>query len=367
MSASPRILISGYYGYANAGDEAMLGGLAAGFREVAPEAELVVLSGDPESTIREHGLMAVPRDLRSAWHHARTSDLLISGGGGLLQDATSWASPFYYLAVIRVARRARKPVAFIGQSIGPLSRSWIRWAVRRELAGVRVIAVRDVQSRQALLGLGLAREVEVTADLAFLLPPPTPEIVAMVRQKVGLEGDDEPVLGVALRPRVGYGADEELAERLGAEIGVAAEQLGLRPVFLPMQPSQDSAFARTAASTVSRGAPLVAPGLTAAELHGLVTSCDLLVGMRLHSLVFATLGAVPYVGISYDPKVDGLLETLGLTPATSVQQLDLKALAREIKRTWEDRDARKGELARKRESLRAAARRNVELALSVLS
>jgi len=231
---------------------------------------------------------------------------------------------------------------------------------------VHVIAVRDTQSRQALLGLGLAREVEVTADLAFLVPPPTPETVALVREKAGLQSDGEPVLGVALRPRVGAGADEGFAERLGAEIGLVADELGLRPVFLPMHPSEDVPFARTAASTVSRGAPLVAPALTAAELHALVASCDLVVGMRLHSLVFAALAAVPFLGISYDPKVDGLLETLGLTPATSVNQLDLRALMREMKRTWENRDARSGELALKRESLRAAARRNIELAVAAL-
>jgi polysaccharide pyruvyl transferase WcaK-like protein len=88
--------------------------------------------------------------------------------------------------------------------------------------------------------------------------------------------------------------------------------------------------------------------------------------MRLHSLVFAAMGAVPCVGISYDPKVDGLLETFGMTAATSVKQLDLKAVVREMKQTWDNREARKDELALKRDALRAAAHRNIELALAAL-
>jgi polysaccharide pyruvyl transferase CsaB len=366
MSTPARVLISGYYGFGNAGDEAMLGGLAAGLREVAPGSELVVLSGDPESTMREHGLVAVPRNLRSAWRQAKATDLLISGGGGLLQDATSWRSPLYYLAVIGAARRVGKPVAFVGQSVGPPKRRWVRWAVQRELARVQVIAVRDTHSREALLRLGVMRDVQVTADLAFLLPAPTPESMAKAREKAGLKAPEEPALGIALRPRVGVAQDEELAERLGAEIGLVSAQLGLRPVFLSMQPSQDVAFARTAASTVAQGEPLVAPAMTAQELLALITSCDLVVGMRLHALAFAALGAVPLVGISYDPKVDGLLEELGLARASSVERLDLRGLAREMRHAWEEREARAEALASRREALRAAARRNVELALAAL-
>ena len=172
MSAAPRFLVSGYYGFGNAGDEAILAGLVEGFRQLHPTAELTVLSGNPADTMAEHGVIAVPRDLRSVRRQVRLSDVVISGGGGLLQDATSWRSPLYYLATIHLARSAGRPVAFLGQSIGPLRRPWVGLLVRRALSQVEAVSVRDELSRDTLVRLGLSRQVAVTADLAFLLPKP---------------------------------------------------------------------------------------------------------------------------------------------------------------------------------------------------
>ncbi len=360
-----KVLVSGYYGFGNAGDEAILAGLIEGFRQLAPAAELVVLSGNPAATMAEHGVIAVPRGLRSARRQARQCDLLVSGGGGLLQDVTSWWSPLYYLAIIKFARQARRPVACIGHSFGPLRRLLIRRVTRAVLSGVQVIAVRDERSREALTELGLARPVEVTADLAFLLPQPTPEEVAAARRLAGLNEDSGPVAAVALRP-CPSGGPPDLVARLGAVIGKVCAELQIRPLLVPMQPSQDIPFAREAAQAMP-GEPLVAPAMSARQVLALFAGCNLMIGMRLHALVFAALAGVPLVGISYDPKVDGLLEQLGVNAATSVARLDEKALSRAIQEAWQTRTERTRSLAGQVERLRAMALRNVELALGVVA
>lgn len=370
MSSPPRVLVSGYYGCGNAGDEAMLAGLIEGFRQLAPQAELVVLSGNPAGTTAEHAVMAVPRGLRSTWRQVRMSDLLVSGGGGLLQDVTSWRSPLYYLAVMQFARWARRPavgappVACIGQSVGPLRRPLIRRLARAVLSGVQVIAVRDERSREAVRELGLGREAEVTADLAFLLPAPKEDEIAGARRLVGLPEEAGPVAAIALRPSPAEGP-RDLASRLGAAIGGACDELGLKPVLLAMQRSQDLGFARLAAAAMPVEA-VIAPPMSARQLLALTAGCDLVIGMRLHALIFAALAGVPLVGISYDPKVDGLMEQLGLRAATSVERLDGSALSRSIIETWERRGEMARSLAGRAERLRAMALRNVELALSAL-
>ncbi len=368
MSSPARVLVSGYYGCGNVGDEAILAGLVDGFRELAPTVELVVLSGDPEATSAEHGVMAVPRGLLSARHQAKLADLVISGGGGLLQDVTSWQSPLYYLAVMHFARRAGRPVAFIGQSVGPLRRATVRSAARRVLAGVEVVSVRDRHSVDALQRLGLARIPEVTADLAFLLPPPTPAEISSAQEKVGLaELGAVRHAAIALRPIPGRGADSDLATRLGAAIGEVCERADLRPLLLPMQPSLDLDFTRQAAAEMRCGPRVVEEELTAREALGLVASCRVLIGMRLHALVFAALAAVPPVAISYDPKVDGLMEQLGTAPATGVAHLDNERLAREARRAVAGRDEIAARLATRTPQLRAGALRNVELAVELLA
>lgn len=366
MSTPRRLLISGYYGFGNAGDEAILAGLIEGFRQRAPEAELTVLSGDPGATMAEHGVIAVPRGLLATRHHVRSSDLVISGGGGLLQDVTSWRSPLYYLAVMALGRRAGRPVAFVGQSVGPLRRPAIRWLARRVLSGVGALAVRDRVSREALLGLGLGREVEVTADLAFLMSPPTEEEMEAARRKAGLPAGEGPVAAVALRPDAAGEGGEDMAGRLGEAIGGVCGELGLRPLLVAMQPSQDVEFAGRAAAGMPLGLGGVAPVMPARELLALIAGCDLLIGMRLHALVFAALAGVPLVGISYDPKVDGLMEQLGMEAAVSSKRLDQAALRESIRTTWEGREAGRAALAARAGELRAAALRNVDAAMRLV-
>src|SRR5690625_3113260 len=129
-----RVLISGYYGYGNFGDEALLAGLLSLIRELG--AEPLVLSGQPERTRAEHGVEAVHR-YRGLPGALRRADALISGGGGLLQDASSSRSLSYYLGVLRLARLAGLRTMVYGQSIGPLSSAGLRRVGR----GLRPIPV----------------------------------------------------------------------------------------------------------------------------------------------------------------------------------------------------------------------------------
>lgn len=351
-----RALVSGYYGFGNAGDEAILAGMIAGFRELAPEIELTVLSGHPEATEAEHGVKAIPRGTGAAGAAMSGMDLFISGGGGLLQDATSWRSPLYYLWLIRRARRRGLPVACLGQSVGPLRRGWIRALTRRTLEGVGALAVRDQRSREIVKGLGVRREVEVTGDWAFLMS-------GIGNRESGRPGDGAPTAGIAVRrlPGEDRGRGREIAI---ATVG-ACRATGLQPILVPMQHPGDLELAEEVAGET--GAEVVRARLLAQELLTRFAGFDLVVGMRLHALIFAAIAGVPLVGISYDPKVEGMMGELGLSPATSAEAFDGDALARAVRETWERREERAEALRTRVEGRRKAARRNVELAVALLS
>ena len=365
MTRPVRALVSGYYGFGNAGDEAILAGLVEGFRQLAPEARLMVLSRDPAATIAEHGVAAVGRGLWGLSANLQDFDLLISGGGGLLQDATSWRSPLYYLAVLRMARRAGLPIACIGHGIGPLGRWWVRRLTRRALSRVDLLAVRDNLSLEAVRSLGIAHQAEVTADLAFLLPAATATDTEEAWRKSGLSPAARPVMSIALRRPPGP-AHSELATRLAASVGSACQQLGLRPVLVPMQHPRDAEFASDVASAMRTSAEIMRAHLTARELLALIASSDLVVAMRLHALIFAAICGRPIVAISYDPKVDGLMAELGLEAATAVDEFDPEALVRGITAAWERRAEVGATLSARAASLRARARRNVELVLPLI-
>ncbi|MFC6592106.1 polysaccharide pyruvyl transferase family protein [Deinococcus lacus] len=161
-----RVLVSGYYGFANGGDEAIALSITRELRRRGHTP--VLLSADPPKTARLYGCEAAPRLQPVALaRELQRCDLLLSGGGGLLQDKTSARNLTYYLGLIRLARLLGRRAAVFNQSIGPLSESGGQ-RVERAIAGLPLI-VRDESSRQTLAALGLA--AQVGGDPALLLTP----------------------------------------------------------------------------------------------------------------------------------------------------------------------------------------------------
>ena len=138
------ILISGYYGFDNIGDESILRTLVTSLRERIPDCSLTVLSHDPAATREKYGVEAVERMSPLAIARAvRRCDMLISGGGSLLQDVTSSKSLHYYLAIIRFAQLLGKKVFIYSQGIGPIEKDADRRATARALRRADGIVVVD--------------------------------------------------------------------------------------------------------------------------------------------------------------------------------------------------------------------------------
>ena len=82
-----RVLIFGYYGFRNTGDEAILAGMLRDLRGEIADLEAIVVSGDPAGTSRDHGVRAVLfTDVPRLIDAARESEAILLGGGGLFHD-----------------------------------------------------------------------------------------------------------------------------------------------------------------------------------------------------------------------------------------------------------------------------------------
>jgi len=107
MSAIP-IVIAGYYGFGNLGDEAIRVALRQKFDKRGINTIWLTARPHARDEIDRKSMLRVYAALRA-------SRALVLGGGGLLQNRTSNRSLLYYLGLIALARLARRPVFLIGQ------------------------------------------------------------------------------------------------------------------------------------------------------------------------------------------------------------------------------------------------------------
>ncbi|MDO9536624.1 MAG: polysaccharide pyruvyl transferase CsaB [Bacillota bacterium] len=321
------IALSGYYGFHNIGDEAILEAVITVLRRHQADVRIVVLSADPLHTRQTYGVEAVSRThLQSIIRVLREADLLISGGGGLLQDVTGPRSIPYYLGIMELAMLIGTPVAVYAQGMGPVHHRWSRFWMKKVLSRVDWVSVRDLASAQFLAKLGVVRDVVVTADPVLSLEPESSDGINEFWRAHGVEKSEKELLvGVALRPYPGETIfDERLMEIVSRGCSYLESKYGARLVFLPYHLQKDLPLARELASRTSSRSIIIERGLSSRDTLKLMGGLDLLIGMRLHALIFAAICGVPFVALPYDPKINAFLGKIGVAAELSLENLSFE-------------------------------------------
>lgn len=361
-----RILISGYYGFDNAGDEAVLYAILSHLKECVPQAEVTVLSNQPEKTAAEYDVRAVDRWGKvSLLKEIKKSDLLISGGGSLLQDITSKNGILYYLGIMKFAQLFHKKVMIYAQGIGPVQDSRNRSLVKKILNKADAITVRDFNSRQELLTMGIYREIMVCADPVLGIRPedvPMEPGSAFLRQIIKTAAH-APILMVAVRP---WKNDEEPFEQLA----VVCDQYmlkGWQVVFIPFHYPEDvEACSRVAA--YMQQTPVVLEGnYTPLETLSLLKQADMVLAMRLHGLIMGAALQKPIIALSYDPKVRSFMQLLRLKQCFDVESVKAEQLMDALNHTWTERENIKETLAVHTEILAQQAKAPAQMVKNLLN
>lgn len=358
------IVISGYYGFANAGDEAMLAAMIEALTDIEPTINITVISGNPDDTRRRHGVAAVYRLNYPEIAKVMTkSQLLISGGGSLLQDVTSDRSLYYYLSIMMLAKKLGKPVMLYAQGIGPVQGSLAQGAMRYIGNMVDLITVRDDGSFEELKRLKVtAPPIYITADPVLAMHPVDKQIGRSILKKHGQEGV-APLIGISVREWKDWGHYKQVLSHAADQM---IEELGARVVFIPMQWPDDLSVSKKIAERMKNKAGVLPGEYTTSELLSLTGNLDLLIGIRLHALIFAAVMHVPMAGISYDPKIDRFLETIGERHVGTLKTVTVDSLMARIRQLWEERKQPNREREEHINSLRNKAFQNAELALSLV-
>ena len=360
-----RILVSGYYGFGNIGDESILAALVESLRSAERDVDITVLSANPSFTEARHGVGAVDRkNFFEIYLAIKNCDLFISGGGGLLQDITSEKSIRYYLGLIYIAARLGKKIMVYGQGIGPITKKANRTLTRAVLNRVNAITVRDEQSMEDLKSMGVNRPpMYITSDPVVTLKPPGSSRGMEVLEKLGVR-EGRPVVGFSVRDWKGA---EEFNEIMAKTADSLIEELGFQVVFVPFHYGEDNKCIMKIKSIMRNDAYLVEGRYTPGEVLDMMGRMDMTVGVRLHSLIFSAIQGVPLVGISYDPKIDGFLSRLGMRAAGSISDVDLGDLLVEIQRVWADREKVRRQILAGMKEMRRQADINDKLVTELLN
>jgi polysaccharide pyruvyl transferase CsaB len=350
-----KIALSGYYGFDNAGDEALLLAITSSIKAMAPEADFVVFSGNPSRTSASHGLPAVyHKNPWQVYRQLHSCDLLISGGGSIFQDITSAQSLWYYIGVVALAKLLGKPVMFYAQGVGPINLPLSKLLMRLVANRVNMISVRDHESANLLKQLGVANPpVLVTADPVFALQPNEDD-----QKRVAGILPDAPCIGVSVRH---WAALEGYQAALVPVLDGLAEQ-GYRIIFLPMSWPEDVPESRRIMSLMQCPALLLDRSFNSGEMLALISRLEMMISMRLHALIFAATQGIPFAGISYDPKVESFLGQFALSPLP----LDSAGMAAQIALLLENCELQQV-VMRTAAQLHDRAQENAQMALALIS
>ncbi|MEB3274566.1 MAG: polysaccharide pyruvyl transferase CsaB [Prochlorothrix sp.] len=303
-----RVVLCGYYGKGNGGDEALLATLL----QMLPTTAIpVVLSGNPLETHSRYNVEAIDRfSAFGVLRALRSSEAFIFGGGSLMQDSTSFVSLLYYAGLMGLAQRLNLRTIAWAQGIGPLRHAWSRWLTRQVFRHCQGVSVRDGGSAKLL-----------TQWQVPYVEAPDPVWALASESVMGLSNLPSPRIAVNLRPHPLL--TEARLHCLAQAIAALQTATGASILLVPFQPQTDRQPLEVVARTLV-GQYHWIEAEHPQQLKGIFQGVEMTIAMRLHGLIMALAEGCRCVGLSYDPKVTYLMQSLEL-PGYHLAQLPPKS------------------------------------------
>lgn len=364
LSKNKEILISGYYGFRNSGDDALLSAIIKDIKRYKESPNITVLSSNPKETAKTYGVRAISRiNPFSILSHMKRAEMLISGGGTLIQDRTSTKSLWYYLTVISAALRYNLKVMLYANGIGPLNgRDNIKRTVRI-LNRVDLITLRDEASKELLEKIKVTEPpVIVTADPALNLTGSSEETGRKILKDAGVPSGKK-LIGISVRRwgELGSGFEDTIA----LACDYIRDKYDYYPVFIPMQMSKDYAISINILNKMKGRASILGEKYTVDETLAVTGCMDMCIGMRLHTLIYAAVKSTPLIGLVYDPKISAFMETTHQKLYADVRTLSGPDICGLIDECVKNYDFIKSDLKKNYEDLKKKAEINGRLAVEL--
>lgn len=359
------VMISGYYGFHNSGDDSILTSVISNLRKKCPSITITVLSKNPQETEKIYGVDAIDRfNICRIALALRKTRLLISGGGSLLQDVTSSASLYYYLTVMRLAKICGAKVMLYANGIGPISKRRNIRIVKNVVSKTDLITLREKNSRDELQSILLEEApMFVTSDPVYALENGDSSLVDEAIKRSGItDGNEFFIIAV----REWKYSDREIADKIAEFAEAVSLKYGLIPLIVPMQDVYDKEISKRIADKINGKYGLMECGLPPRTMLGVVGRAKFVVGMRLHTLIYAVKNAVPAIALDYDPKVAAVMESAGQKFSMKVERIETEKLCSLADEIMENREEICSRLSEKSKQYNVLAEKNIDMAIDLL-
>ncbi|GAA3693126.1 hypothetical protein GCM10022377_02100 [Zhihengliuella alba] len=336
ISTRRYVMLCGWFGAANLGDELILEETLTVISEERPDLVPVVLSVDPEGTSQRHGVSALGREqldeMQFVLQHCAA---LVYAGGGLFQDydfeeqgalrglvTGARGSILGYGAYARLARAFDVPVHFYAQGVGPLRSADAQRAFREAIHGAASFSVRDEASARQTSIVSFGAEPSVVVD---------PVLASATR--IDFEESSKHG-GIAINLRPWPFADDTQIRSLLRQACKVAEDRGTFIRGVPLSPEDAAYLGRLKSDLTSagykavEGLEILDPVTTGRDMAGALEDVVAAAGMRLHFCVLASSLGISTLGLSYDPKVTSFFEEMSIGSVVDVDALDGGEVAR---------------------------------------
>lgn len=296
-----KITLCGYYGKGNLGDEAILLSIKRAIGEAfGDRAKISILN--TKNPLKMTGIL-------------RDTDLFVFGGGSLLQNSTSTASLFYYLATISTANALAKNKIMLANGIGPVRNSVLPEKVltnliARAVDGFDIISVRDTDSRTKLQKILPHRKIH-------LVPDPALALFTSSRQKLnqGLINSPKNNYFIYIPCARGLKKANITPIQLTTILKKLEKNYACRVVLCILNPVEDEEIAKSLPSSRT-----ICPS-TPNELCALLRDAKFVISQRYHGSLFAASCGIPTLSVSDDPKIKALCKDFLLHPSLREKQL----------------------------------------------
>ncbi len=313
-----KVLIVGYYGSDNVGDEMLLKATINLLNKVYDSPEITAITYNVKNTMENHRINGISRNKYfEILKGIKRADIIVGGGGSMLQNVTSNRSLIYYLAILSLSKFLGKKVVLLGNGIGPLRGNFYINLTTKILRKLDAIVLRDEDSYNLLKSFNL-ENIYLGNDLVFSLD--------MDKSK------DEEDKKIVFNLRKWF-YNENFILTMEKFIEYLVNE-GFHVSLIPFQRGNDDIILRRIERSLNSHRVKLLDNLSYKELMAEIASSKLFLGMRLHGLIFSSILEKPFIGLSYDPKVSIFSKKLGQVCFEDLNNITLDSLIKEFNRVY---------------------------------